>query len=99
MTEIIAETSHYDYFHIMLINLKLSLLSLLKMFHHRLRHKADAERVLEASVNRTGVDIVDRAELLDLSQSLELWRVHHVPKEGIEGNLVVHVVFDVACCC
>lgn len=40
--------------------------------------------------------IVSRAKLLDLSQSLKLWGVDHLPEEGLEGDLVVDTILDVA---
>jgi hypothetical protein len=70
--------------------------SLLKLLHDSFSHVPNTKRVLKPGVYGSGKNIVDRPQLFDLSQSLDLRRVNNLPEGGAEGYLVVNTVLDIA---
>ena len=57
-----------------------------------LKHAPDT--VFEPVVAGSGVDVITSAQLLDISQSLELWRVDDSDAQWIKLNVAVDAVVE-----
>ena len=83
MAEIVAETSKADKINLPLRDAKTRLIGAKFVCPH-LGQVGNTERVFKAVMRSTRKYKVCAAELLEISQALELWRVHNLSKRAVE---------------